>query len=46
MAYEAMIDDSTPEAEADGHRDELLQYCKRDTRAMVEIHRALHDTVE
>jgi len=46
VAYEAMIDDSTPEAEADGHRDELLQYCKRDTRAMVEIHRALHDTVE
>jgi len=42
IAYEEMTDPSTPQSRRKELRDQLLRYCKRDTKAMVEIHRSLH----
>lgn len=42
IAYEEMADPSTPQSRRKELRDQLLRYCERDTKAMVEIHWALH----
>ena len=39
--WEKMIDDSTPQEEKDKIAKDLLEYCKLDTLAMVEIYRFL-----
>lgn len=44
LAYDKMLD-STSQQERERLRQQLLQYCKRDTEAMLEIHRALRDLV-
>jgi hypothetical protein len=36
-----MMNAETPKAARTELRDDLLQYCRRDTEAMVEIHRRL-----
>lgn len=45
IAYEEMTDPSTPQPRKEELRNRLLRYCKRDTRAMVEINKALRDFV-
>lgn len=46
IAYEEMTDPSTPQSRRRQLRDQLFKYCKRDTMAMVEIHRALRNLAE
>lgn len=44
VVYEEMIESAT-QRQKERLRLHLLNYCKRDTRAMVEVHRALRDLV-
>lgn len=41
VTYSAMVDPATPDAEAEKLREDLLDYCERDTYAMVVIHEEL-----
>lgn len=41
VTYSAMVDPATPDAEAEKLREGLLDYCERDTYAMVVIHEEL-----
>lgn len=41
VPYSAMVDPATPYAEAEKLREDLLDYCERDTYAMVVIHEEL-----
>ena len=43
IAYEEMTDPSTSQSRRKELREQLLRYCKRDTKAMVEIHWALRN---
>ena len=43
ISYARMIDSDTPDSERSAIRRALLEYCKRDTEAMVRVHRALRD---
>lgn len=43
IAYEEMTDSSTSQSQRKDRRNQLLRYWKRDTKATVEIHRALRD---
>ncbi len=43
IAYEEMADPSTSQSRRKELREQLLRYCKRDTKAMVEIHWALRN---
>ena len=42
-SYARMIDGDTPTSERAAIRDALLEYCKRDTEAMVRVYRALRE---
>jgi hypothetical protein len=41
IAYEEMADPSTSQTRRKELRNQLLRYCKRDTKAMVELHQEL-----
>jgi hypothetical protein len=43
LAYEKMVDLETPEGESAALRQALLDYCQRDTLAMVKVLEALHE---
>jgi hypothetical protein len=41
LAYRKLIAEGTPPAERAALRQALLEYCKQDTRAMIEVRSAL-----
>lgn len=41
VTYSAMVDPATPDAEAEKLREDLLDYCERDTYTTVVIHEEL-----
>ena len=44
--YDALLQEKTPGWRKNKIRAELLAYCERDTRAMVEIHKVLEELVK